>query len=276
MIELFSKISDGTIDSATIEEFRDFVAKHSVTQVEELKVVLLAVHPERPKRAVIFVHGWNGDANSFGEMPKWIEARTGWKTGVFSYPTGIISHSSSIALTSASFDNWVRGSFPEAQLAIVAHSMGGVVVRHSLTEEPLRETPLNLRLLVLCASPENGAVLASMGKSIPGLASVQLRELDTNSPFLFGLNKWWDKWVADHVPARCRVRSIVGDSDKVVSINNARGTDRNPVPVLGAGHIDLVKPKSDSAEIIVTISRWIHELDKSTANRKSAQSQPRA
>lgn len=274
LVELFKKAQAGDLDSATLEEFRAFLAKHSVTAVTEYKVVTIQVDDERPKKAAVFVHGWRGDDDSFGELPKWVEGATGWRSAVFSYPTGLWSHSPSISLVSASFDNWVRGKFPDAELAIIAHSMGGVVVRHCLTEEGLRETPLDIKLLVLCASPENGAVLASIGEKIPTIQKAQLRELDPNSPFLFSMNKWWDKWVKSNVPGRCRVRSIVGDKDRVVSLNNARGTDTDPVPILGADHTDIVKPISKNEEIVATITRWVRDIDRSSRTRQSVRPQP--
>jgi pimeloyl-ACP methyl ester carboxylesterase len=265
LVELLGKAQRGELDDTALADVVAFVKENSVTESKEYKVVTVQVQDERPKKAVIFVHGWRGDVESFGQLPEWIEAQTGWGSGVFSYPTGLWTHSPSISLVSAAFDNWVRDNFPGAALAIVAHSMGGVVVRHSLTEQPLRETPLDTRLLVLCASPETGAAIASLASQLPTVKKEQLRELDQDGPFLFNLNKWWDRWVQLNVPAMCRVRSVVGTADKVVSLNSARGTDTDPIPVLGAGHIDIVKPTAANGPIVTTIARLVREIAKPTA-----------
>ena len=265
LVELLEKAQRGELDQTALEDVAAFLKTHKVVDFKQYKVVTIRVEDERPRKAVVFVHGWRGDQDSFGRMPEWIEEKTGWKSGVFSYPTGIWTHSPSIALVSAAFDNWVRNHFPGATLAIVAHSMGGVVVRHSLTEQLLRDTPLDTRLLVLCASPETGAALAAMASQVPTARTDQLRELDPDSPFLFTLNKWWDKWVRTNVPEPCRVRSLVGTADKVVSLNSARGTDTDPIPVLGAGHIDIVKPESPEGTVVTTITRLVREVGMATA-----------
>ncbi|MEO6030548.1 MAG: hypothetical protein ABIP61_01390, partial [Burkholderiaceae bacterium] len=239
LMELFGKAQRGELDDSALDAIRAFLAQHHVVDYKDYKVVTIQVLDERPKKAAIFVHGWRGDEASFGRLPEWIESQTGWKSAVYSYPTGVWSHSPSIALVSAAFDNWVRDHFPDAALAIIAHSMGGLIVRHALIEQPLRDTPLDTRLLVLCASPETGAAIASLAAKVPTIRNQQLRELEPDSPFLFSLNKWWDQWVKTNVPAVCRVRSLVGTSDDVVSLNSARGTDTNPIPVLGAGQSDI-------------------------------------
>ena len=42
--------------------------------------------------------------------------------------------------------------------------------------------------------------------------------------------------------------NLVGTSDDVVSLNSARGTDTDPIPALGVGHGDIVKPKNETGE----------------------------
>ena len=260
LVELLGKAQRGELDESALADIAAFMKQHNVVEFKEYKVVTIQVQDERPRKAVIFVHGWRGDDESFGRMPEWIETQTGWKSAVFSYPTGMWTHSPSISLVSAAFDNWVRDNFPDAAIAIVAHSMGGVVVRHTLTEQSLRMKPLDTRLLVLCASPETGAAIASLATQLPTVRKDQLRELDQDSTFLLSLNKWWDRWVQLNVPAVCRVRSLVGTADKVVSLNSARGTDTDPIPVLGAGHMDIVKPKAADGSVVTTIARLVREI----------------
>ena len=49
----------------------------------------------------------------------------------------------------------------------------------------------------------------------------------------------------------------VGENDKVVPLNSAIGLDPNPVPILGAGHIDIVKPKDANDEIVETAVQFL-------------------
>ena len=265
LVELLDKAQGGELDDSALAEVVAFMKENHVVEAKEYKVITVRVLDQAPKRAVVFVHGWRGDGDSFGRLPEWIAEKTGWAGAVFTYPTGLWTHSPSISLVSGAFDNWVRDHYPGAELAVVAHSMGGVVVRHSLTEQALRDVPLDVRLLVLCASPETGAAVASLAAQMPTVRKEQLRELDPDSPFLFTLNKWWDRWVQLNVPERSRVRSLVGSADKVVSLNSARGTDTDPIPVLGAGHIDIVKPASIDSPVVTTIARLVRDLEKATA-----------
>ena len=57
----------------------------------------------------------------------------------------------------------------------------------------------------------------------------------------------------------------MGTADKVVSLNSARGTDTDPIPVLGAGHVDIVKPKAADGPVVTTIARLVHDIEKATA-----------
>jgi hypothetical protein len=70
------------------------------------------------------------------------------------------------------------------------------------------------------------------------------------------------------LPDVCSGRSLVGTSDDVVSLNSARGTTADPIPVLGAGRGDIVKPKSEKSEVVTTIARLIREAGKAAASRR--------
>lgn len=61
--------------------------------------------------------------------------------------------------------------------------------------------------------------------------------------------------------------SLAGTSDDVISLNSARGTDTDPIPVLGAGHSDIAKPESEKVEVVTTIARLIREAGKAAASR---------
>lgn len=273
LLELWTRLkNDKSLDPDDKEALEAFLDAWKIDRIAAYETVRVQVLRDEPKRATIFVHGWRGESTSFGHLPQWLEEQTGWHSRVYPYPTGLWSHSPSIVMVSRALENWVRGNFPDSQLAFVAHSMGGAVVRHVLTSQDVRDRPIDGRipLVVLCASPENGGALAAVAAHVPTLRSAQIVELSPNSGFLLDLNTRWDVWVRRNVPARSRVRSIFGTKDAVVTANNARGVDTEPVPILGAGHIDIVKPSAADSDIVMTIGRWIKEVENETAVASSA------
>jgi hypothetical protein len=94
---------------------------------------------------------------------------------------------------------------------------------------------------------------------VPTFRKVQLDDLGTDSSFLFSLNADWNKWASSEYSKESAIRCIVGGNDKVVSINSAIGLDPNPIPILEAGHIDIVKPADENDEVVVTTSRLLRD-----------------
>jgi len=250
---------EDALQREALEEFRQFVAAHGVEAVNVFHTLTLQVTENAPRKAAIFVHGWRGAADSFGHMPGWIEEQTGWKTDVFTYPTGLWGNSPSISLVAAALDNWIRARFEGATLAIVGHSMGGVVVRKMITEQIISDAPLDVRLAVMCASPHTGT-LASLLRLIPTLDSVQLRELDQDSTFLFDLNKYWNWWVHKHKAGAITTKSVIAQQDGVVALNSAAGLDSAPLVVLGADHRSIVKPASAQDLAVARMASWINAI----------------
>ena len=255
-----------------LKDFLEFLEDHGIVFINEIKdstgrtirddvVVTKLREPEIP--SIVFVHGWSGDKDSFGLMPTYLSDLLGFKSYIYSYPTGAFSHSPSLIFISRNFENWIRNNIDSDRFAIVAHSMGGVVTKKMLVNQTIRDYPLDKKVgqVTLIASPHNGASLANIGKQIPFLRKAQLVELGANSPFMFDLEDFWKHWVSKHDPATCRVRSIFGTKDNVVSEINARGVDKNAIPILGADHISIVKPTSEKDEIVVTLARFMQEAD---------------
>ena len=178
---------------------------------------------------------------------------------MFSYPTGLWENSPSISLVSSTLDNWIRTHFESSTLAVIGHSMGGVVVRKLLSEQHLLDDPLDVRLAVMCASPHTGT-LASLLRKIPSLNSAQLRELDQDSPFLFDLNKYWTWYINKHKAGLVRTKSVIAQKDGVVSLNSAAGLDLSPLVVQGADHRSVVKPLSDQDLTVLSLSNWISAI----------------
>lgn len=255
-----------------IQDFIEFCKKWSVTALHShLRVQVKREEGEasKEKDAVVFIHGWRGDEESFGEMPSHIAEHVECFGKVYTYPSGLWERSPSIDMIARNFDNWIRNNVRSNKVALFAHSMGGLVARRfiSLQFERRDRIDSSIKLILFIASPHNGAVLANMGGSVPFLQKAQLNELATDSNFLFSLNADWNKWMLSQYSENCSVRCVVGVKDSVVSINSAIGLDANPIPILEAGHIDIVKPASKNDEIVLTAARLLEEAGFKRAQR---------
>lgn len=265
LIEYFEKKNSLVDDTPSqIKDFVQFCEKWSVDSLHSylrVKIEEEKKEPETQKDSVVFIHGWRGSEDSFGKMPTYISESTECQTGVYSYPTGIWEKSPSIDMIARNFDNWVRNTVSSKRIAIVAHSMGGLVARRFVSLQFERTDRIDnlVRLFVFIASPHNGAVLGNIGRHVPTFRKVQLNDLSTDSSFLFSLNADWNKWTSSDYSNDSTIRCIVGANDKVVSINSAIGLDPNPIPILDAGHIDIVKPEDQNDEVVVTTSRLLVE-----------------
>ena len=113
--------------------------------------------------------------------------------------------------------------------------------------------------MTFIASPYSGTNWATLAKKIPFLQKAQLDALTPNSPTLLELNDQWVAWAKRNVPNNCRSRCIFGSNDDVVPLNSASGIDSDGIPILGKGHIDIVKPSTADDEVVLTTIRLLRE-----------------
>jgi len=266
LLKAFEEFMKNPEDSEKFSALTDLAEELHLTQMYEMpntsiEIIMKKIEKEKPEgKALIFVHGWAGDESSFGDLPKYLESQCKCKRMIYSYPTGVWKHSPSIVLIGDAFRNWIANNAPKLEVAIICHSMGGLVVRQSILAEAFgsdRRLDLNIRNIVFIASPHNGSAYASIAKSIPPLKSAQIQELSPNSPTLYQIASRWNKWVKDYVPEFCRIDSIFGSKDKVVSAVNAVGTSEEVVPILGHDHTSICKPNGKDDEIVTTIMRFL-------------------
>lgn len=254
---------------AALSELAEFLKAEHVQNANAIfKVAIQIRSKQKHSQDVVFVHGWTGDATTFGKLPEFLNKRIQSNIHMYEYPTGWLTHSPSVYFLAQNFDNWFRNHIHTERVGIIVHSMGGLVIRKFLTVQQFRQEPVDERIkqLTFIASPHDGAGLAEVIKMIPGLRSAQIEELTSRSGFIAELKDRWSEWVKEKVPSSCRLRSIYGTNDRIVSPPNAMGFDVEAVPILGAGHIDIVKPKNEKAELVVTIERFLREAGFATSS----------
>ncbi|MBR9793015.1 MAG: hypothetical protein GYB58_14810 [Gammaproteobacteria bacterium] len=263
LVELFENLQNLGSELYS-QEFRDFLKHWDITSITQNIDSHCESQQEKQNNVrdlVLFVHGWNGSLKSWGELPNFIGELVECKTALYEYPTGVWDNSPSLEFIARNLDNWVRANYRNfSKISIVAHSMGGILVRRLATLQKNRRKKLdNIVQVTFIASPHNGAVLAKLATSIPTLEKLQLQELSADSPFIFSLNSDWLDWVESGAINRENIRCIVGTNDKVVSVNNAMGLDAYAVPLLGEDHINIVKPKDKNSEVVVTLQMFLED-----------------
>ena len=168
----------------------------AVKKAEEVKVdlwrgwelmekLLQSNFPDAPP--LILVHGWNGGEFTWPspEQLMQLERELGRDIYYFNYRTGIVANRyPPVEVLEEQLDRFL---LPYAEVDIVAHSMGGLLIRQYLSHHP--ENPI--RRLVFLATPHYGShatqVLTGLA-SIGTTGNIQAAEIQPGSEFLWQLN----------------------------------------------------------------------------------------
>lgn len=260
------------VNADDLKDLEKFIKKYTISRIKgnieiPFPIVENGNDHESESKAIVFVHGWRGDENSFGQLPEFLCecGELNCSNEIYSYPSSW-TEGKSIVFISRNLDNWIRHKRKKngyQKLAFVAHSMGGLVVKKFLINQVCRDKPVTgyVKEITFIATPHNGAVLAKLPGLIPGLKTSQVSELSAGSPFLVELNDQWSAWTRLFVPDFCRYGSIFGTDDEVVDPTNAPGKDLETVYILGAKHVNIVKPESPDDEVVATVIDFLQEAN---------------
>lgn len=209
------------------------------------------------RAAIVFLHGFGGDVRAtWGDFPRFLmEDRRLAEWDVFSlgYPTSL--RPDLRFLWAADPDIGALGlelvttfSHPPFSaydsLAIVAHSMGGLVAQRALLHSA---AAARVGHLVMFGTPSAGLIKAYLGY----LLKRQPRDMARGSSFICELRAEWDRQFANGTPFR--LRAVAGDRDEFVGVTSSL----NPFPegvrlVVPGNHLEIVKPvSSDSLSVHV-------------------------
>jgi pimeloyl-ACP methyl ester carboxylesterase len=145
------------------------------------------LEPYDPGRIpVLFVHGITGHPREFAALVEQLDARR-FQPWFFFYPSGTSLQESGRLL--ASLLARLQSGHGFDRLAIVAHSMGGLVARAAVFEYEAATGRPDIRVCVSISAPVAGDAFAARGADGPGLLPMPpaLRDLAAGSPFLAGL-----------------------------------------------------------------------------------------
>lgn len=220
----------------------------------------------RSQVAIVFLHGFSGDiAKTWGQFPQLLKAEpaiadwdlysAGFKSSLVPDVTGIWSSQADLPIL-ADLLRAILGHLPldrYRSLAIIAHSMGGLVAQRALVDD----STLTERVghVFLFGTPSRGLVEAAWLR----FWKQQFAEMAPNSLFLRDLE---NRWRTQFEPAPpFRFFAIAGEEDQFVppesSIDTFPFEQRQVVP---GNHHEIVKPTgAQSLSVQVVLKALIGE-----------------
>lgn len=205
------------------------------------------------KGLILFVHGFGGHgARTWQRFPELIQkdpALAHFDTAVFNYPAYHWLRRPTrplprVQLVADALHTEITNRYTGYPIiALVAHSLGGLVARQYLIDRSLDNGLTPVSKLVLYGTPNDGTGLANLGKMI-SWRQPQIKQLCRKSELIATLNKMWTKLAVGDV---VDVKYVVAGQDSVIAEDSARGLPglRSDVAVIAdADHRSLVKPRT--------------------------------
>lgn len=212
------------------------------------------------RKLVLFIHGLGGTANgTWQRFPELIREDTELKelydVRTFEYSSGAIGSKPSLAICSVSLKTEIETRYAEySDIALIAHSQGGLVARYYIAERLNSSQPLRVSRLLTFATPHQGSGFATLLKHIP-LTSKQAEDLDPNSEFLHSLGVAWGQAKADR---RVITEYVGAADDAIVGAVSAMGPWSPSYQVVGGvGHRAIVKPATSGCTSFLILKKFL-------------------
>jgi tetratricopeptide (TPR) repeat protein len=173
---------------------------------------------EGNKVAIVFVHGFTGDVQkTWGDIPKLLHDQTklgGWDLAGFGYQSkrrfdivNLWSADASLEEISTEL-NAALDLSPYEKTALVAHSMGGLIVQRALVKYP--KLRARVSQVILFGTPSRGLVKATLVSWL----KQQTRNMSATGPFVQSLREDWTKLDAEQkLPP---LVAVAGETDQFV------------------------------------------------------------
>ena len=175
----------GTIRDITDPLFDRDVATlglyHPAAFLEKARTMFYALEEDVSyKIPVIFVHGIGGTPAEFKHIVEKMD-RTRFRPWFFYYPSGSDLDQMALFFQNIFLSGNVIPVDEHLPIWIVAHSMGGLVVKEALT---IQKKPKNRIVFVSMASPFGGHLAAAKGQKMAPLVLPAWRDLDPDGEFI--------------------------------------------------------------------------------------------
>ncbi len=222
---------------------------------------IFSIRNQQQSRALIFIHGFSGAADAtFGMLPAFVAGNPNlyeWDIYCFGYPTSLSPDVSGVWSADPELDTLAGYLATQIQttrfaryheLALVAHSMGGLIVQRAVLDSA--DVADRVRHMLLFGTPSNGLRKAGWGK----LFKRQVRDMEAGGEFITRLRKDWQNSFGNGRPFFFRV--VAGIRDEFVP----RESSVEPFPAdlrafAEGNHVEMVKPatvESDASRLLFT------------------------
>jgi pimeloyl-ACP methyl ester carboxylesterase len=210
------------------------------------------IRRKHAKAAIVFIHGFGGDITlTWGDFPRLLLEEPKlkeWDIVAVGYQTRLALDVRGVWEADADLETLARYlvTLSDAQLsryerlALVAHSMGGLVLQRALVDSD--EFARKAGFVFLFGTPSAGLRKAKFVK----LLKRQTEDMGLGSPFISKLRSSWQERFGDHVPFHLEV--IAGSEDVFVPSDSSLApfdtTMQNVVP---GNHTEIVKPRDQES-----------------------------
>jgi pimeloyl-ACP methyl ester carboxylesterase len=203
------------------------------------------------RTAIIFLHGFLGSGEgTWGRFPEFVLAEKSlrsWNVYALEFATSLRVDvpnmwSADPGLTTLSLSIQSALGLPPlnhySSIALVAHSMGGLVAQHALLNPQVAK---RIGHVVLFGTPSGGIDKAILFSSLKR----QVDDMRPNSRFIVDLRNQWTEAYGSHM--LFTLRAVAGERDEFVPASSSL----SPFPdesqrVVPGNHVQIVKPDSSS------------------------------
>ncbi len=219
-------------------------------QTTEVPPPFVQVHRQnKTETAVLFIHGFGFNSRlTWFDFPRfiaddkrldaWDIYSVGYSTSLWLDLAGLWAASPPISRLSI-YLRTLTGLPPfdgYKSLAIVAHSMGGLVVQQALVEGP--EFLSRVGHVICFGTPSNGLLKAGFLR----WWKRQVRDMASDSPFVTQLRQTWRERIGDHPTFKLQI--VAGDEDELVpSTSSLEAFPKVFQAVIPGNHVTIVQPK---------------------------------
>ncbi|GHA00048.1 hypothetical protein GCM10008090_05890 [Arenicella chitinivorans] len=194
---------------------------HPAAFLEKARTMFYALEEDVPyKIPVIFVHGIGGTPAEFKHILEKMDRRR-FRPWFFYYPSGSDLDQMALFFQNIFLSGRVIPVDEKLPIWIVAHSMGGLVVKEALN---IQKKPKNRIVFISMASPFGGHPAAAKGHKMAPMVLPAWRDLDPDGEFIKNLYRRPTDPLVEHrllyaykKPNRSRLRE---NSDGVVSLSS--------------------------------------------------------
>ncbi|WP_460239746.1 lipase family alpha/beta hydrolase [Aurantivibrio plasticivorans] len=239
----------GSLISFDERKFQDSVTRIGLWQpyrfINEVGYGFYLAQPWDPDRGVVlFVHGINSSPKVWRDLIPQLDW-TYYQPVFFHYPSGAELEASASIMSYVATE--MRHRFPDLEVRIVAHSMGGLIIKRYLQIQHQNEVPVADRILTI-STPWAGHDGARLGVEYAPVVAPVWRDMNPESKFLSNLNQRGLPPQVDHTllfsfsPKETSSENIDGtvslasqlDSRSQVRANRIHGIDKGHQAVVSA------------------------------------------